>query len=173
MPQGTVSIPTLEGCRLSAEFWAGHIGSFADKMQSRADQFAIAAALLSTITGLSAWGSIAASAALWAQLVVGFMAIAAAVASIVPKVRKYAECAFKAAPLASEYGRSLGELQDAIEAIKSQAPNAQAQAAQALKAFYDTKKKKDTLVPFPRELEELVHTRAPMPASASAMPPIP
>jgi hypothetical protein len=128
-------------------------------MQRLADGYAIAAAVISTVTGLAAWGALAALSAWWAQVAVAVMATATAVVNVIPKVRGYADCAAKAAPLATEYGRSLGELQNAIEALKGHAPGAKVQALKALDRFQVVKEKKDGLRPLPAELEKLEHGR--------------
>lgn len=172
MPDGTfastISLRSLELCEESAGFWAANIGRFAARMQRISDRYAITAAVISTITGLAAWGALAASNAWWAQLAVAVMATAAALVNVIPKVRGYAECAAKAAPLATDYGRSLGELEDAIAAVKAQAPDAQVHARQALDAFHQIKQKKDSLRPFPDDLENMVHTHGPV-----SVPPAP
>src|ERR1035441_4115114 len=105
MPNGAnISEARLTECIDSSRFWANHLNSYSDKMQALADGYAISASLISTITGLAAWGMIARTPKLWAQVLVGAMAFAAAVVAMVPKVKGYGECAVKAAPLSTEYG---------------------------------------------------------------------
>lgn len=157
MPNGAnISQQRLMECIDSARFWANHLNSYSDKMQTLADRYAITASLISTITGLAAWGTIVASPKLWAQVLVGVMAFAAAVVAVIPKVRGYSECAVKAAPLSTEYGKVLGDLEDALGELQSSNQNAQTHSRQAVDAFQGIKAKKDSLKPFPRDLEEII-----------------
>jgi hypothetical protein len=82
------------------------------------------------------------------------MAFAAAVVAVIPKVRGYGECAVKAAPLSTEYGKVLGDLEDALNELQSNNQNAQTHSRAAVDAFQGIKAKKDALKPFPSELEE-------------------
>ncbi len=164
MPNGvSISERRLMESIESARFWANHLNSYSDKMQTLADRYAITASLISTITGLAAWGSIAASPKLWAQVLVGVMAFAAAVVAVIPKVRGYGECAVKAAPLSTEYGKVLGDLEDALSELQSSNQSAQTHSRAAVDAFQAVKAKKDGLKPFPRKLEEEISSKAPVP----------
>ncbi|MGA3058452.1 MAG: hypothetical protein ABSE70_10540 [Candidatus Limnocylindrales bacterium] len=137
----------------SARFWADHMQLYSDWMQTVNDRYAIAAALISAVTGLAIWGTISHYDP-WAQLATSAMAFAAAAAAIIPKIRGYGDCALKAAPLSAEYGHSLGELENALEAVKSNLPRARATARQAVKDFEAVKAKKDALRPYPRKLQD-------------------
>jgi hypothetical protein len=164
MPNGAnISEARLTECIVSARFWANHLNSYSDKMQALADGYAISASLISTITGLAVWGMIAASPKLWAQVLVGAMAFAAAAVAVVPKVKGYGECAVKAAPLSTEYGKVLGDLEDALTELQSHNPSAQTDSRAAVDAFQVVKAKKDALKPFPRRLEEEISTRGLVP----------
>jgi hypothetical protein len=77
---------------------------------------------------------------------------------VIPKVRGYGDCAVKAAPLSTEYGKVLGDLQDALSELQSSSPNAQSDSRAAAEAFQGIKAKKDALKPFPRKLEEEIST---------------
>lgn len=153
----SVSEDHIVACIVSAEFWATHINVYGDRMQDLADRYAISASLISTLTGLSVWGTIAASTEWWGQAAVSLMAFFAAAAAIVPKIRGYAECAFRAVPLAAEYGRVLGELRDALGELKAGNHCAQAHAQSAITAFENIKARKDALKPFPAHLEEEIN----------------
>ncbi|HWR16690.1 MAG TPA: hypothetical protein VN577_17830 [Terriglobales bacterium] len=145
-------------CIVSAGYWANHLNLYAEKMQVRADRYTIVASLISVVTGLSAWGAIAAKTGWWAQALVGVMAFAAAAVSVIPKVRGYGECAIKAAPLATEYGAALGMLEDAVLEMQSdkqeQLQSAQIHARQALNVFDSIRAKKNALRPFPTDLAQ-------------------
>lgn len=155
MPDGAnISEQRLKECLESAGFWANHLNLYSDSMQALADRYAISASLISAVTGLGAWGTIAASTKWWGQAAVGVMAFAAAGAAVIPKVRGYSDCALKAAPLSTEYGKVLGTLEDALNELRSGNPNAQTHAREAIAAFEDAKRKKDALKPFPRQLQE-------------------
>ncbi|MFI5387675.1 MAG: hypothetical protein ACHQ50_16320 [Fimbriimonadales bacterium] len=125
-------------------------------MQLLADRYAISTSLISIVTGLGAWGTIAASTQWWGQAVVGLMAFAAAGMAVIPKVRGYSDCAIKASPLSTDYGRVLGDLEDALGELQSSNPNAQAHAREAVAAFEDIRTKKNALKPFPSELQKRI-----------------
>jgi hypothetical protein len=91
---------------------------------------------------------------LWAQLLVGLMAFAAAAAAIIPTVRHYSECAIAASPLASEYADALTDLQSALDEVHKNDASAQDHAREAVAGFMKVKAKKDALRPFPLKLEE-------------------
>ena len=155
MPDGAnISEQRLKECIESAGFWASHLNLYSDSMQVLADRYAIITSLISAVTGLGAWGTIAASTKWWGQAVVGVMAFAAAGMAVIPKVRGYSECALKAAPLSTEYGSVLGGLEDALSELQSGNQNAQTHSREAIAAFEDAKKKKDALKPFPTELQK-------------------
>ena len=164
-----ISASRLDDCIQSADFWGNHIGLYADWMQTLSDRYAIGSALISTVTGLAIWGSISASA-LWAEVATGLMAFAAAAAAIVPKVRGYGDCARQAAPLSAEYGHSMGELQDALDAVKSNRPKAQVSARKAVEGFEAIKAKKDALRPYPRKLQAQVDAKRATPAPIAPQP---
>jgi len=150
----SISEQRLTECIPDARFWANHLNSYSERMQSLADWYAIVATLISTITGLTAWKMVAASPKPWAQVLVAVMAFAAAVVAFIPKVKGYGDCAVKSAPLSTEYGKVYGDLLDALNDIRSGNPNAQFHAQAAVAAFQHAKEKKDALRPFPRKLEE-------------------
>jgi hypothetical protein len=152
-----VSETELKADTVSAEFWTTHINLYSEKMQRLADRYAIAASLISTITGLAVWGTIASSTKWWGQALVCVMAFAAAAVALIPKIRRYNECAVNSLPLSSEYADSLGALHTALEEIHNGSPDAQKDSREAVDKFKDTKKKKDALRPFPWKLEEEIN----------------
>ena len=153
MPDGPdITVAQLEECIESARFWAGNLSSYADTMQGLADRYTIAASLISTITGLGVWGTIAASTKWWGQGAVSIMAFAAAGAAVIPKVRGYSECALNAAPLATEYGKVLGILEGALSELQSGNPNAQTHSRDAIGKFDDVRAKKNVLKPCPNKI---------------------
>jgi len=165
------TVTRLRDCQDSAKFWAENLGLYADEMASLADRYAIGAALISVVTGVAAWGTIAASTAWWGQAAVGVMAFTAAVVAIVPMTRGYGECAKAAAPLVTLYGNALGSLTDAIEGLEANPadPDAHALAQKAIDAFQEVKKAKDALRPLPRRLQEQRNAQKRPPAP----PPVP
>ncbi len=163
MPEiANISDTRLNGCIESAEFWAAKLNVFSADMQDLADRYAIIASLISTVTGLAVWGTIAASR--WGQVLVGLMAFAAAAVAVIPKVRGYSECALKAAPLATEYGQVLGDLEDALKELQSRDQNAQSHSKTAIAEFEGIREKKNALKPFPKQLaKELDEKRKQVP----------
>jgi hypothetical protein len=144
MPDGAkISEERLIECRASARLWASHLKEYSDKMQDHADRYTITATLISTITGLTAWGTIAASPRLWAQALVGLMAFATAAVAVIPKVKGYGDRALELASPASQYGKVLGGLLDATPGVVSDSPDGQAVLRAALSAFENTKNEKD------------------------------
>ena len=156
-----ISEQNIIECIASARLWTIHISPYSAKMQTIADRYAIAASLLSTITGLAAWGTIAASPRLWAQVLVGLMAFAAAAVAVIPKVIGYSDCAVKAAPLSAEYGKVLGKLLNAQDELLSGNSNAQADSKEAIEEFDQIRARKQALKPFPTDVLNVVDQERP------------
>jgi hypothetical protein len=55
----SITDATLRECEESARFWTEHLPSYGQKMQNRADSFAITAAAMSALTALGVWGTLA------------------------------------------------------------------------------------------------------------------
>jgi len=144
-------------CIESAAFWAPNLLLYSASMQGLDDQYAIITSLISVVTGLGAWGTIAASTKWWGQAVVGVMAFAAAFVGVIPKQMHYGECALKAAALSTEYGKLLEPLRNALAELKSANPSAQTHSHDAIAAFNDIRNKKNGLKPFPKDLEKRRH----------------
>lgn len=138
-----ISDQRLIECIASARLWSTHLREKVDEMRARADKYTISASLISTATGLAAWGQIAASTRLWAQALVGVAAIASAAVAVIPKVKGYRENAASLAPLATRYGSALGGLIDALAEVQSGNSNGQIHARIAIDAFENVKKEKD------------------------------
>jgi hypothetical protein len=126
-------------------------------MRRRADRYAITAALLSTLTGLGVWSTLAASTDWWAVLIVSIVALAAAVAAIVPKAKGYVECAAVAAALAPRYSQVMGELQDAATWLEQAESGAHDRADAAVKKFEGIKSEKDSLKTLPSQLQARIN----------------
>ena len=157
MPDDTnISVQNIIECIVSARLWTTRIGLYSGKMQAIADKYAISASLISTITGLAAWATIAGSPRLWAQVLVGLMAFAAAAVAVIPKVIGYSDCAIKAAPLSAEYGKVLGRLLNALDELLAGKPNAQTHSKAVIDEFDEVRAKKQALKPFPTDLQTLV-----------------
>jgi hypothetical protein len=148
-----ISESRLMECEISARFWAAEIGKYAQRMRKRADSFALLSALLSTLTGLGVWTTLASSTHWLAVLAVSVVALAAATSSLIPQIYGYGKCADAASALGPRYGNVLGDLMDALAMLKKDDPNAQSFAIQTVKEFEDIKAEKDALKPFPLDLQ--------------------
>lgn len=149
------TIKDLDECIESTEFWTKHINEHAIHMQNVSDGYAIASSIVSSITGLGVWAIITQSTTLWARIVVGIISLAAAYVAIVQKVRGYSECAIKASPLSARYGKVLSQLREARAKLNNN-PNdsiAQAEANKAQDEFDALRQIKQSLKPFPKELQ--------------------
>ena len=140
----------------SAEFWSQNLGLWSAKMRARADAFAIGAAILSAMTGGAVWTTLSDSTQIWAQVGVTAMAVAAAVAASVPKLRGYGDCAAQAADLAGRYGADLVALRFAHEHRRAHAAGADDEVKAAIDGFLKTRADKQKLSPYPKRLEETV-----------------
>jgi hypothetical protein len=87
------------------------------------------------------------------------MAIVVAVVALVPQIKGFAQCAVDAKPLAAEYGKCEGQLLDAQYALQTGHSNAEAAAQWAVANFETVKAKKDALVPYPKDLDDIRHGR--------------
>jgi hypothetical protein len=131
----------VDNCLKSAYLWEEELPRYANLNQRHADAFSTAAGLLSALTGLSAWTLLTNLPGWPAQLLVGFVSLAAAACALVPRVRNFAEEAGLARELASQYGRFIGDLTDLQETQVTD----QARARRVIEAFQITKEKKDSL----------------------------
>jgi len=152
-----VSESRVRECEVSARFWAAEIGLYAQDMRKLADRYAIISALLSALTGLGVWSTLAASTQWPAVLVVSLVALAAAAVAVIPQVKGYGACAEAAASLGPRYGHVLGELNDALDRLHGGHSDGPSLALQAVKEFEEVKAAKDTLRPYPVKLQEKIN----------------
>ncbi|WP_199512602.1 hypothetical protein [Nucisporomicrobium flavum] len=143
----------IEMCLQSSTYWAQRLPQFADRMQRRADAFAISAALLSALTGLAVWAALSSTEDWWGQAAVSFVAMAAAAIGIVPKVKNYGETAGKARELSSQYGSIKGRLADALEWARAGGYD-DGFLRQLVNDFEAAKRSKDSLSPYPKEEQD-------------------
>jgi hypothetical protein len=136
-----VSIKRLEECRDSAHFWVDALPEYADRNQSKADSWAILAGALAAITSLSIFPVLGEGSGTWVKVIVSAVALASAVAALVPRVKNYGELAGAARVLAAQYGRVYGLLLDVV----ADGGTNQAAARAAVAEFNSTKEKKDAL----------------------------
>jgi len=149
-----VSESRARECEESARFWTTAIGPYAHRMRKRADNYAIIAALLSTLTGLGVWSTLAASTQWPAVLAVSIVALIAAAVTVVPQIKGYAACAEAVAGLGPRYGHVLGELMDALDMLRRGDSNALAPLRQAVDEFEKVRADKQALKPFPADLQK-------------------
>lgn len=121
-------------------------------MQQRADNYAITAALLSALTGLSVWATLSSATEWWAQAAVAVVAFAAAAVGIIPRIKNYGEAAGKARELSTAYGKILGELTDVVPWTGPAAHDPTIR--HVIDAFEDLKGRKDALGPRIRKLQD-------------------
>jgi hypothetical protein len=154
-----VSESRARECEESARFWTTAIGPYAHRMRKRADNYAITAALLSTLTGLGVWSTLAASTRWPAVLAVSIVALIAAAVTVIPQIKGYAACAEAAAALGPRYGHVLGELIDALEMLDRGHPDGPYCVRQAVKEFEEVRTDKQALKPYPADLQKEIDER--------------
>ena len=152
-----VSEARVVECEQSARFWSTHLNIYAETMRKKASFFTIASGMLGALTGLGVWATLEASTAMAAVIVVSAAGVATAALNIVPKTNRYGECAGAAATLAARYGEVLGELVDSLEMIRTSDAAAAARAQRAIQEFERAKRQKDSLQPFPDELQRTIN----------------
>jgi hypothetical protein len=149
-----VSKSRVEECLDSAKFWTDEIGGYGQRMRERADFYAILSAILSAVTSLGVWSTVAASTRPIAIVAVSSIGVLAAVVAIIPTIKGYGGCAEKAAALAPEYAHVKGDLMDALTALHDDPKSGKVRANNAVKDFEKIKREKDALRPFPEDLEK-------------------
>lgn len=154
----SISKNRIEGCIVSADFWASNLPRYAGSIQKRANNFTIAASILSTITALGIWGNFAASTSWHAVLVVSLVAIISSYVAQVPIIMGYAKCAENSAKLGSQYGNVLGALIDSVESMKMNQNGAHDKARISLNKFEDVRREKNALQPYPLELQDEINS---------------
>jgi hypothetical protein len=156
---GAVSEERVLECKASARFWATHLGPYADEMDRRGDAYAIAASVLSAITGLAVWTTLSKSTEMAAVVVVSLVAFSSAVVGQIPKIKGYSECAKTSRELSSAYGDAYGDLCDAAARLKQGDPNAATEAGKMVEEFQAVRDKKEALKPYPAKLAKLPRTQ--------------
>jgi hypothetical protein len=131
----------IEDCRKSAGFWVRELPKYADRQQSWADFWALAAGILAAATSVAIFPVITDDSPDWHKWVVAGSAFLAAIFALFPRVLNYAEMAGSARTLASRYGGIVGELIDLAAAD----PIPQASAKAILDEFEVIKNEKDGL----------------------------
>jgi len=126
-------------------------------MRKLADNYAIISAILSAVTGLGVWSTLAASTQWPAVLVVSLVALTAAAVAVIPQIKGYGVCAEAAASLGPRYGHVLGELKDALDMLHGSDSDGPSFALQAVEEFEKVKAAKDALRPFPADLQEKIN----------------
>jgi hypothetical protein len=95
----------------SASYWSRELLAYADKMQRRADWWAIAAGLIAAMTSLAIWPTTD-SKETWAVALVAAGAFTSAVCALMPRIKNYGEWAGKGREIATQYGSIVGPLWD-------------------------------------------------------------
>ncbi|GAB1694271.1 hypothetical protein KRM28CT15_60740 [Krasilnikovia sp. M28-CT-15] len=154
-----ISRDRIDECLDSSKYWAIRLPRYANEMQRKSDTYALAAAFLSMVTGLTIWGFLAETNSWWAQTTASGAAFAAAACAIIPRVKNYSEAAGKARQLATQYGTIKGRLTDAQVWSSSNIAEDTA-LRQVVEDFEAIKSGKDSLVPYPKRYIEERHPEA-------------
>jgi hypothetical protein len=136
-----VSEARVQNCRKSAAFWVNELPRYADKMQRRADFWAIAAGILAAATSVAVFPILSDTSTFAEQLLVSGAAFLSAICALFPRVMNYAEAAGSARELSSRYGGIVGDLIDLAEAK----PFNPAAARPIVEEFEAIKERKDGL----------------------------
>lgn len=160
----------LTGCRKSAELWAWALPRYADTRQRRADGWSITASLMSAVTGLAIWPVVTTDPGVWATITVAVVALLSSAASVIPRVKSYAEAAGLARELSAEYGRLLGQFEALESTSKAHGLITDPAVLTLVADFQKTKVRKDSLpglgdphdlrMEFLRDQEELAAAEA-------------
>ena len=141
-PHGVpVSPERIDDCLRSATFWVNELPRYADRQQQLADNWAILAGVLASLTSLAIFPVLGDNSTTLAKGIVSAVALLAAICALVPRVKNYAELAGQARELSSRYGSVTGGL---VDLANAQAID-QEQARAIVTEFQSIKEKKDTL----------------------------
>jgi len=141
-PHGVpVSPERIDDCLRSATFWVNELPRYADRQQQLADNWAILAGVLASLTSLAIFPILGDNSTTLAKGIVSAVALLAAICALVPRVKNYAELAGQARELSSRYGSVTGGL---VDLANAQAID-QEQARAIVTEFQSIKEKKDTL----------------------------
>ena len=144
---------TLTYDEMSSLFWSEHLARYGASMRKRSNNFAVAAAAVSTITGAAIWTTVSKSSETWAQILVGAIAVLAAILALVPKLWGYSDCATNAPTVGSKYGKQLENLRKAHDDLDAGVAGASDKAWAAILEFYDIREEKEKLTPYPSKLQ--------------------
>lgn len=144
-PLPEISTPRLEECLESAAFWTERLPRYASTQQTKADCWAIAAGVLSAITGLAVWPTFDADSDTAVQLVVSAGAFLTALCVLVPRVKNYAEHAGDARQLTTQYAEVKGQLLDILSLHREGKDVNQETQRSVVATFKVIKSKKDLL----------------------------
>jgi hypothetical protein len=136
-----VSVQRVEDCHESARFWVRELPLYADRNQRLADGWALAAGVLSAVTGLAIFPVLTDTSTDLQKALVAAGALLASVFALVPRIMNYGELAGAARELTSRYGSVLGDLLDLTLAE----PFPAEAALVTVTEFEETKAKKDGL----------------------------
>lgn len=144
---------TLTYDEMSSLFWSEHLARYGARMRKRSNIYAVAAAVVSTITGATIWTTFSKSPETWAQILVGAIAVLAAVLALIPKLWGYSDCAINAPAIGSKYGKQLEKLRKAHDDLDAGVEGASDKAWAAIIEFYDIREEKEKLTPYPSKLQ--------------------
>ncbi|MDR3657516.1 MAG: hypothetical protein P4L48_18200 [Mycobacterium sp.] len=136
-----VSKERLERCLQDAQYWSLALPKYADSSQRKADWWSILAGALAAITSLSIFPVVGQNATTTIKVIVSAVALASAIAALVPRVKNYGEQAGTARVLAAQYGSVYGRLLDLAESSRINEHVARTVMAE----FQSIKEKKDAL----------------------------
>jgi hypothetical protein len=137
-----VQIPELEEMKRSASFWQSNLPIYAGEEQGKADRWDLIAGVLSILTGLAIWGTIAGDTGVLSQAAVGAVAFIAGVSAFMPTWGHYSDRALRAAGLGTKYGQAYGVTHRTILAAVAGSPAADGLAEQAHILFDEAYKEK-------------------------------
>jgi hypothetical protein len=136
----------------SALFWSQRIGRYVARMRAHVDAYAIAAAVVSGITGAAVWTTVSSWTGIWPQLLVTAIAVGASILALVPKQLNYGDAADKAAGLSEKYLHVLHQLRSARLALAASEKCGPQMAADAI-AKFEVRAAKESLRPYPQKLQ--------------------
>ena len=137
----------------SALFWTQHLGRYSGRMRGRVDGYALAAAVISAVTGAAVWATVSSLTGVWPQLLVTAVAVTSTIVALVPKQLNYGDAADKASGLSARYLHVLHRLRSARLAVSAGRPEAAELAAAAIAEFEAVRADKEHLRPYPKKLQ--------------------
>lgn len=159
-PSGTVTVteePDVESLlwdEHSALFWSQHLGRYSGTMRGRVDGFALAAAVVSAVTGAAVWTTVSSLSGVWPQVLVTAVAVTSTIFALVPKQLNYGDAADRASGLSVRYLHVLHRLRAARLALSADRPGAGELVAAAIAEFEVVRADKEHLRPYPKKLRD-------------------